>query len=92
MGTSSFKDKTSTPSLSKQYSMPVPINRNHFEFHHMIGRGGFSKVWKVERIKDRKLFALKEMSKARILAKKSVNSVMNEKRILSQLHNPFVLC
>ena len=54
----------------------------------MIGKGGFSKVWKVERKKDRRLFALKEMAKARILAKRSVNSVMNEKKILSQLRNP----
>ncbi len=57
----------------------------------MIGKGGFSKVWKVEKKKDRKLFALKEMAKARILAKKSVNSVMNERKILSQLHSPYGL-
>ena len=55
----------------------------------MIGKGGFSKVWKVERKKDMKILALKEMAKARILAKKSVNSVMNEKQILSLLHHPF---
>jgi len=29
-------------------------------------------VWRVERKKDKKLFALKEMSKARIISKKSV--------------------
>lgn len=31
------------------------------------------------------MFAMKEMSKARVLTKKSVNSVMNEKRILATL-------
>jgi len=55
----------------------------------MIGRGGFSKVWKVERKKDQKNYALKEMAKARILAKKSVNSVMNERKLLSQLKHPY---
>ena len=64
------------------------VNKTHFQFHYMIGKGGFSKVWKVERKKDRRLFALKEMAKARILAKKSVNSVMNERKILSQLRYP----
>jgi protein kinase A len=49
----------------------------------VIGRGGFGKVWKVEQRKERTLFALKEMSKARIILKRSVNSVMNEKKFLS---------
>ena len=49
----------------------------------MIGRGGFGKVWKVELRREKKLFAMKEMSKARIISKRSVNSVMNEKKFLS---------
>ena len=61
----------------------------HFQFMHVIGKGGFSKVWKVERKKDRKLLALKEMSKARILSKRSVHSVMNERKILAYLRNPY---
>jgi hypothetical protein len=31
---------------------------------------------------------MKEMAKARIISKRSVNSVMNEKRFLSQLSHP----
>ena len=54
----------------------------------MIGRGGFGKVWKVEQRKQRKLYAMKEMAKARIISKRSVNSVMNEKKFLSQLVHP----
>jgi protein kinase A len=54
----------------------------------VIGKGGFGKVWKVERKKNAQLYAMKEMSKARILVKKSVNSVLNERKILSQLRHP----
>ena len=57
----------------------------------MIGRGGFGKVWKVVYRKEKKLFAMKEMAKARIISKRSVNSVMNEKKFLCQLHNPFLV-
>lgn len=89
MGASGFKDRR--PPASTQRSPVVPISKANFEFHHMIGRGGFSKVWKVSRRKDSMLFALKEMAKARILAKRSVNSVMNERRILSQLRHPFIV-
>lgn len=34
---------------------------------------------------------MKEMSKSRILTKRSVKSVMNERSILTQLHNPFLV-
>lgn len=44
-----------------------------------IGKGGFGKVWKVETKKGKQVFAMKEMSKGKIISKKSVTSVMNEK-------------
>jgi protein kinase A len=34
---------------------------------------------------------MKEMEKSRILAKKSVNSVMNERKLLSMTKHPFVV-
>ena len=49
----------------------------------MIGRGGFGKVWRVEKKKTTNLYAMKEMSKSRIITKRSVNSVMNERKLLA---------
>lgn len=66
----------------------LAINKNHFNFQYVVGRGGFGKVWKVELRKEKKLFAMKEMAKARIISKRSVNSVMNEKKFLSTLNHP----
>lgn len=50
----------------------IVISKNHFQFHYAIGRGGFGKVWKVEKKKEVDTYAMKEMSKARVMAKKSV--------------------
>jgi serine/threonine protein kinase len=49
------------------YIIHVAINKNHFMFHYVIGRGGFGKVWKVEKKKEKKLYAMKEMHKGRII-------------------------
>ena len=67
----------------------VQINRAQFLCQYVVGKGGFGKVWRVEKKKERIQYAMKEMSKARVLAKKSVNSVMNEKKILFQLRHPY---
>ena len=62
-----------------------------FQFQYIIGKGRFGKVWKVEYRRGRKWYAIKEMSKSRIIAKRSVNSVMNERKILSQLQHEYTI-
>jgi len=62
-----------------------------FNFHYVIGRGGFGKVWKVEMRSIQKFFALKEMSKAKVIAKRSERSIMNEKRMLSKLKHEYFI-
>ena len=59
------------------------VMKQHFIFHFVIGKGGFGKVWKVELKKSRTFHAMKEMNKSKIIAKRSVNSVMNEKELLT---------
>ena len=55
----------------------------------MIGKGGFGKVWKVEKKKGGVQFAMKEMLKCRVISKRSVNSVINERKLLCQLKHPY---
>ena len=64
------------------------VGTHRFEVLAPLGKGGFGKVWKVELRKEKKLYAMKEMAKARIISKRSVNSVMNEKKFLCQLQHP----
>ena len=56
-----------------------------------IGKGGFGKVWKVEFKKTGEVMAMKEMYKAKIIQKKSINSVMNERKLLAKLTHTFII-
>ena len=67
------------------------LNRNMFEFNTVIGKGGFGKVWKVQYKKTKEFFALKEMSKRKILDKKSEKSINSERKFLSILNHPFIV-
>ena len=81
------------------------VTLNDFHLLYPIGRGGFGRVWKV-RLKRQynaksldirlqknksKIFAMKEMSKAKIYLKKSIKSVANERKFLEKF-NYNLLC
>ena len=67
------------------------MNKNYFDFLYIIGRGGFGKVWKVRLKKTSEYFALKEMSKMKIIDRRSELSIMSERALLSKLNNPFIV-
>ena len=69
----------------------LKILKSHFTFIYPVGRGGFGRVWKVEHKRNKCHFALKEMQKVRVVSKRSVNSVMNERKLLASLHHPFIV-
>ena len=82
IATSKWRTRLITSLVGKNPNSAA-MTKNHFIFHYAIGRGGFGKVWKVESKKGKQLFAMKEMSKARIISKRSVHSVINERNILT---------
>lgn len=67
------------------------LSRNLFDFLEVVGKGGFGKVWKVQFLKNKMFFALKEMSKSKIIEKQMLNNVFQEKEILSNLYHPYLV-
>ena len=78
-------------------SLVIPPNKYKylskflFEFLYVIGKGGFGKVWKIRYKKTNQTYALKEMSKVKIIDRKSVKNIKTEREFLSILHNPFII-
>lgn len=75
----------------KKVSLSKLVSRNHFEFMYVVGKGGFGKVWKVSSKKTKKMYALKEMSKVKIIDRKSEKSIIYERDLLSKLKHPFIV-
>jgi len=69
-------------------SLIEKINKNHFTIQYAIGKGGFGRVWKIEKKNTRLAYAMKEMSKVKIFEKNSVQSINNEYKFLSALRHP----
>ena len=67
------------------------VDRNMFDFISVIGKGGFGKVWKVRYKKNYQEFAMKEMSKAIVIEKNCVSSILYERDLLSNFHHPFII-
>lgn len=65
------------------------VKKSDFIFHHAIGRGGFGKVLKVER--DGEFYAMKEMLKARVMSKKSIESVMKELELMCKIKSEHIV-
>jgi serine/threonine protein kinase len=77
--------------LSSSPSKTMEVSKKMFNVLYPIGKGGFGKVWKVETKKSKQIFAMKMMSKVKIINKKSVQSVLNEKDFLARLNHPFLV-
>ncbi|CAD8206514.1 unnamed protein product [Paramecium octaurelia] len=67
------------------------LSVHNFEFIEVLWQGRYGKIWKVRSRKSQRLFALKVMSKAKIISNKNVNSVLNEKILFCLLKHPFII-
>ena len=92
MGQKHQKPKKNMDITSKDYNFKEEkVTKSSFEFINIIGRGGFGKVWKVYHKKYKKIYAMKEMSKAKIIDKRSEKSIKSERDLLQMMNHPFIV-
>ena len=79
--------------IKKEPSIPKEekLSKSSFKFLNIIGRGGFGKVWKVYSKKYKSIYAMKEMSKTKIIDKRSERSVKAERDLLEKMNHPFII-
>ena len=67
------------------------VGMDDFEMKKVIGRGAFGKVMLVQKKSDRKLYAMKILSKDMILKKRQVGRTQSENRILRKIDHPYLV-
>ena len=67
------------------------INLENFEFIKVIGRGNYAKIYLVMYKKTSEVFALKSIRKDQIISENIIYNILNEKEILSNNENDFIL-
>ncbi len=63
---------------------------NGFEIINKLGEGAYSVVYKVKRLADNNLYALKKVMLGNLSDKEKINSI-NEVRILASVKNNYVI-
>ena len=85
------KNSHNQSSTQTQKQNQSSLHKNNFKFLYVIGKGGFGRVWKIQSKKTKIKYALKEMSKLKIIDKKSEKSINSEREFLSKLNHPFIV-
>lgn len=80
-------DQATTMLISSGNKMTI----NDFNLLKTLGKGGFGKVYLVQKKSTKELFALKTIKKLFIIEKKQFEQVKREKEILYEANHPFLV-
>ena len=64
------------------FQMKYTLFKSDFTIQYPIGKGGFSYIYKVLHKKTHHIYAMKEMNKASIIKRKSIDNIRNELQVL----------
>lgn len=66
------------------------IDKSNFVFKKVIGKSQFGTVWLVNKLPEMDQMVMKVMDKNDIYRKRCVDTVLNERQLLSELMHPFM--
>lgn len=81
-------------SLSTTYgksTMKKKFRLDDFNINRTLGTGSFGRVHLVQTKSDKSYYAMKVMKKTEIVRLKQIEHIMNEKKILDDIHMPFLV-
>ena len=68
------------------------LSTSDFTFHKLLGKGSFGEVYLSSlKSKRKEIFAIKVLSKEKIVKKNLTRYALTEKKILSLVKNPFIV-
>ena len=84
---------TSKASSTNDLLPPTEVIYLISDLRHLavLGSGTFGRVFLVQEINSKKVFALKSMLKTEIVAHKQQNNLLNEKNVMMICNHPFIL-
>ncbi|ETO20463.1 hypothetical protein RFI_16756 [Reticulomyxa filosa] len=75
--------------LPSTFENRVPFQLRDLQSIALVGFGSFGKVSLVRENETKQIFALKEVSKVRVVNTGQIGHILNEKRVMSLLDSPF---
>ncbi|KAI8802756.1 kinase-like domain-containing protein [Cladochytrium replicatum] len=66
------------------------VELNHFNLLRSVGKGAFGKVRVVQHRGTNQIYALKYINKAKCIKMRAVENIIQERRLLEEIHSPFV--
>lgn len=86
----SSEPETKSP-LSNSLEGGEKIRPSSFHCHALIGKGSFGEVYLVEKKNTKTFYAMKVLSKDKIMAQNLVRYAMTERNVLSVTNHPFIV-